>query len=241
MTKNDLKNWALENWSKLLVIVLVIVCIILLMSQCSTSRKNDNLKNNIKSLTDSVQVLELKNGDLVYAKQTLILEKNELEEYLGISKKERKELEKKLDASLALISQLSGQVRIDTLLMKDSIYISEDTVKVYFKYDDRWVALNGNTVVVDSTASTTINEIQMDVPLTMGLTDDYKVFVESGNPYIKFTDINSAAIEGSVVKKKKTYWNVGAQVGIGAQYGLIHKQLDLGPYVGVGIAFGWDF
>lgn len=222
---NKIFTWVKDNWKDCLIIIAVFVIIVLIMSTTCVNQKNKYLANNIKALTDTIQVLELDNSNLLYDKQTLILKKDELESYLGLSKKEVKELEKKLDASLAMIAKLKGQIKVDTLYIKDSIYISEkgDTIKSLFDYTDTWVAIDGYTMIIDSTESNTqINKIEMNVPLKLGLTDNYQIFATSENPYVSFTEIDAAVLENSIANQKKKRWGIG-------------------PYIGVGIGGGTDF
>lgn len=42
------------------------------------------------------------------------------------------------------------------------------------------------------------------------------------------------------VTNKRSRWTISVQTGVGAQYGLIHKQLDLGPYIGVGVSYNFQ-
>ena len=232
-------NFLKNNWKNILLIMFAIVIVILLLLQGFTRTDNRNLKNNIKALTDSMQVLETKNGDLVYARQALILEKKELEEYLGLSKKEIKELEKTLDDKLSYIAKLEGTVRVDTFTCVDTMYVDSLT-HIDFKYKDKWFALSGTTIVSESPL-TTINNVQMDVPLQVGLTDNYRIFVKTPNPYVSFTDIEGAVIEKTSNGSKPKRWNLGVQVGIGAGYDLLHKNITVGPYLGVGISYGFGF
>ena len=230
-----------KNWAKILLLVFGLVIIILLMNTTCINRKNNNLANNIKALTDSMQIIEGKNGDLIYARQSLILEKNELENYLDISNKEVKRLEKELDSKIALISKMQGMVVVDTLVMYDSIYIHEDTTIVQFNYKDNWLAMDGTTVITNYKPKTVINSITSEVPLKIGMTDDYKIFATTDNPYVKFTDIESSIISGSKLNEKKKNWNVGLQVGFGGGFDLISKRVTVGPYIGAGISYGFDF
>lgn len=218
-----MKKWyEIFPLSKLLIIIMGIIIAILVMNTTCVNRKNENLSNNIKSLLDTVNVLESKTGELIYTKQSLILEKRELEKYLDISKKEKKELEKKLNSSLAFIAKIQGSIKIDTLIITDSVYINEDTVKSVFNYTDNWVFLDGQTVFVNNGANTQINSLNMRVPLKIGIMDDYKVFATSENPYVSFTNIDAAVIEGSIANQRKKRWGIG-------------------PYIGVGIGAGTDF
>lgn len=245
MSENNNKIWTFikNNWKDTLIIFSIIIIIILIMPTTCTNRKNENLTNNIKALTDSVQTLNLKNGELLSAKQSLILEKKELEKYLDISKKDVNDLEKKLNSSLALIAKLNGGIHVDTIMMTDSVIIHNDTIDSYFNYTDKWICLDGHTSLLNNYATTTINNISMSADLKMGMTDDYKVFVTTDNPYLTFNEIDAAAIDGSVVREKKKRWNIGAQLGIGAGYNLASKtdKFFIGPYIGVGISYGFDF
>ena len=116
-------NFIKKYWKNILLFLSLIIIIILLMNTTCINNSNNNLQNNIKALTDSVQVLELKNGNLLHEKQSLILEKKEIEKYLDISNKEIKEIEKQLNSSLALISELKTNIRIDTIITTDSLII----------------------------------------------------------------------------------------------------------------------
>ncbi len=240
---NKIFSFIKNKYKDVIIIISIIVIIILLMSTTCINRRNENLTNNIKALTDSVQTINLKNGELLSTKQSLLLEKKELEKYLDINKKEINYLEKKLKSSLALISKMECEINVDTIVMTDSVIINNNTIDSYFDYKDKWVKLNGHTLFLNNTSTTTINNITMNADLKMGLTDDYKIFVISDNPYLTFNEIDAAAIEGSVVREKKKRWNIGAQIGIGAGYNLIGKtdKIFIGPFLGVGISYGFDF
>ena len=86
----------------------------------------------------------------------------------------------------------------------------------------------------------TLDSVAMNVPLTVGLTDDYQIFVKTANPYVSFPSIDGAYIKAPE-KVKSKHWNVGVQVGFGVQYGTIKKSFDVGPYVGFGVSYGWCF
>ena len=93
-------------------------------------------ENNIEALCDSLTTITLKNGDLLYEKQAYLLEIKELEDRLGISRSETKELERKLKSSLSTIAQLRGTIHVDTVICYDSIYIKDDISYVKFSYKD---------------------------------------------------------------------------------------------------------
>lgn len=233
----------IEKIKNILLILFSVVIVVLLIMQGCTRTENKHLKTNIKALSDTIQVMETKNGELVYAKQALILQKNELEEYLNITKKERKELEKLLDDKLSYIAKLEGQIKIDTLVCHDTVIHEKDITSISFKYDDIFLKLNGCTThdKINDCWRTQINNIAIDAPLTVGLTDEYRIFVKTSNPYVSFSTIEGAVIDKPSNGTKPKRWNIGIQVGIGGSYGLINKKLDFGPYIGAGISYGFAF
>lgn len=232
------------TWKDILLIILFsIVCG---LSIYNVTTKNDLTKaeNNIEAIKDTVKTYKLKNDELLYAQQGFLLEKAELEKYIGISKKTINELEKELDSKIALISKLEGNVRIDTLEVIDSIFIDNDTLFNNFVYQDNWLYLNGLTKYYDNISNTTINTIAMSAPITIGTTKDNQWFVTSENPYITFTDIKGANLE----KAKPKRWALGVQVGLGVIGGagicgssdnIVRSGwvIGFGPYIGIGISY----
>ena len=47
----------------------------------------------------------------------------------------------------------------------------------------------------------------------------------------------TAIVHVPVTKYVAKRWGIGVQVGAGVQYGAIRKQVDVGPYIGVGISY----
>ena len=210
------------DWSSvknILIIILVGICIALAMSTTCTARKNKILEHNIKALNDTVECMTLKNGELVYAKDALILEKAELEQYLDISKKECKELEEKLNSKLAYIAKLEGTIKADSLVMHDTVMVSGDTATIHFSYFDDWLTLEGTTKYHNEEASTIMNCIGWELPLKVGFTDDYRTVVTSSCPYVTFPYVESAIIEGGVANQKPKRWGVGPTFTAGLGWG----------------------
>ena len=48
-------------------------------------------------------------------------------------------------------------------------------------------------------------------------------------------------MNGLKTKQKAPHWNLGIQVGFGTQYNLVTNKFGYGPYIGVGISYGWCF
>lgn len=235
------------NWKNILLLVFGIVIIALIMSTTCTRQKLDKAENNIEALNDSVHTYQLKNGELMYEKKGFIAEKEELEKYIGVKEKEVKEIEKKLNSALATIAKLRAEVNIDTIHTTDSIEVLPDsTYNCHFDYNDRWLSLNGVTSVhLDPFQShTIINNINMEVPLKVGTTEDNQWFITSENPYVQFTNIEGANLD----KAKPKRWSIAVQFGVGgifgygisgANDGLVRSGwiVGAGGYVGLGVSY----
>lgn len=210
------------------------------------SRKLDVSEQNLKAATTELKETKLKNGELLTSKNSYIATIDDLNNLLDISKKEVKELQRKLDSKIAYISQIESNVKIEYIeIVKDSIVYVDNTPKkaiAPFHYNDQWVNLNGeNEFTFGDTFDyrTKINEISMNVPLTVGLTDDYQIFVKSPNPYFNISSIEGAVIDKSKLYPKKKRFNWGLQGGMGVMYDFIDRDIAAGLYLGIGAEFNF--
>lgn len=199
--------------------------------------KLETSEQNLIAYKGQMEQLELKNGELIATRDSYILDKKNLEEALNVSKSEVKDLEKKLNSSLAYIANMESQVRIDTVtIVKDSIIYDEgDIAQIHFDYDDDWFGVKGITDLTGPEITTSLYDIKMYVPIQWGMTDNYKIFVQSDNPYVSFTNLDGAVIDGSKLIPKQRKFGLSVQGGFGVNYDLISKQLGVGPHLGVGI------
>ena len=225
----------------LLILLFALIACVFLFSTCSKMKENKYLENNIKALVDTVQVIELRNGNLMYENQLLILEKNELQKYMDVSKAEIRDLERKLNSQLAYINKLKAEIQVDTIHCFDTLYYTPTgDLQIGFKYMDKYTEINGKTTVHDYTsANTTIDNIKMDVPITLGITDEYKFFATSDNPNVVFSDVNGAAISDRLKKKR---WGIGPTVSFGVYggYDFIQKTPSVGVGAMIGVSLHYD-
>ena len=215
-----------------LLILLTILCIILLLFSKCTADKNERLQNNIEVLIDSVRVTELKNGDLLYSKQILEVENKELAEAVGLEKNKRKEVEKELGEKIKLLAKVDGKIRVDTLILKDTVVETDFGNRINFSFKDQYLSLDGTTCLSNGIAQTKINSLSMDVPAFIGKNKQF--FIRSENPYVSFPNIRVAE---EITRPKK--WGLGIQVGIGCGYNLVDKGLFAGPYIGFGLSYNF--
>ena len=216
------------------LILLTILCIILLLFSKCTADKNERLQNNIEVLIDSVKVTELKNGDLLYSKQILEVENKELSEAVGLEKNKRKEVEKELGEKIKLLAKVDGEIRVDTLILKDTVVETDFGNRINFNFKDQYLSLDGTTCLSNGIAQTKINSLSMDVPAFIGKTNNKQFFIRSENPYVSFPNIRVAE---EITRPKK--WGLGIQVGIGCGYNLVDKGFFAGPYIGFGLSYNF--
>lgn len=199
--------------------------------------KLDRSEQNLIAYRGQVEELQMKNGELLTARDSYILRTSELGEELGVTKRELKDLKKKLGASVSYIAELEMRTRVDTtIIVRDSIIYKEpDRLVSKFLYSDQWFKIEGTHESEENHSNTTFNTIEVYTPLQVGLADNYKIWVKSENPYVQFTDINGAVIDGSKFHPKENKFSLGIQVGVGGMYDIIDKDISLGPYAGVGL------
>lgn len=243
----DKKTWGLIVETILAVIIIVI----LLTGWCNTRGQLDISNHNLQVAQDSIEVLELRNGDLVYEMSSYILEKKDLEKYLDISKAEIRDLEKQLKSKIAYISNLEGQAKYETIYVHDTVKVHGDTTDINIGYRDDWITIAGRTSLIGNLAHTRYDSIVVPTPLRVGLTDNYNIWVESKNPYLTITSIEGAAVQGSSVFQKPKRHSIGLNIGLGlgAGYGVcippsggtVNSGIILGPVVYVGVGYTYKF
>ena len=229
MESSKIKDYVKDG----LLILLTILCIILLLFSKCTADKNERLQNNIEVLIDSVRVTELKNGDLLYSKQILEADNKELAEAVGLEKNKRKEVEKELGEKIKLLAKVDGEIRVDTLILKDTVVETDFGNQINFSFKDQYLSLDGTTCLSNGIAQTKINSLSMGVPAFIGKTKD-KFFIRSENPYVSFPNIRVAE---EITTPKR--WGLGIQVGIGCGYNLVDKGFFAGPYIGLGLSYNF--
>ena len=227
-------NW--NQFKDIVIALLVIACIILALSTTCSNNRNKEYRNNIEAFADSLHSYKLKNGELLYSKKILTGDLSNAEQQLGVTKKQLKEIERQLKSKTEQLTKIEGQIKIDTIIMRDSVFIEDSILKSNFNYKDQWLTMNGQVTVDKQQIKTSLHELTMDVPVTYGVTDKNDVFVTTENPYVSIKEIN-----GMKTYKKTPHWNIGFQLGFGAQYDLRYNTVGYGPYFGIGISYGFCF
>lgn len=206
----------------------------------------DTSEQNLKAARGHIEQVELKNGELLNSRDSYIATINDLEELLDITKQEVKDIQRQLDSKVAYISKIESEVRVEYIeTVRDSIIYVNSNPNIAtstFRYNNKWVDLVGRNEFIFGEQfdyKTTIESLSMDVPLNVGLTNDYQIFVKTPNPYVSFSSIEGAVIDNSVLKPRKKRFNWGLQMGFGAMYDIMNKNIAVGPYAGVGAEFNF--
>lgn len=210
------------------ILIIVMGCII-----GETYRAKRIYKRNYIASLDTLRTYKTKNGELLVAKKAYELSNKDLEDALDKSRNDLRDIEKRLQSKIDYIAEIEGNIRIDTIIttvVKDTtIYQLRDGIYPFY-YSDRYFSLQGQTNTKEN--KTTLYNLKMDLPLTVGLTKDNQIFVNTSNPYVTITDI-----QGAKVKPKYRHFSHGIQLGIGPSYSLTGNHFDLSIYAGYGIEY----
>ena len=126
-------------------------------------------------------------------------------------------------------------VQTDTLYFRDTIKVDKP-VPVPKPYP---VYLPADTVRLVNVQHDTVEVI---VPIEQKHYRDslYDAWVSGYKPNLDSLHVYpvTKVVTTTITTNAKTKrWGIGVQAGVGAQYGTIGKQMDVGPYVGVGISY----
>ena len=225
---------------EVLVMIILFVWALSSMQRCSTMKLEYNTaQNNIVALTDSIGYYESKTGELI-AQKTMLT--GEIKDLKDSHSKELNDLYNELNSMKRKNAQLAAQIDVlvenparDTVWKYDSVLVVQSLVQP-FQFKDKWRNLSGNITLNDNKMGLNIKEDQVFFDYTVAV-DDGLIYIKSDNPYVKYNQITAIQEQ----QKKPKRWNIGFQAGFGFQYGMFSKNVDAGPYLGVGISYGFGF
>lgn len=221
----------------ILIVVLIITVIIFSKSCQNQNQENQILQNNITALLDSITYYEDKSNNIVAQKTILLGEVKDLKNINSSLYKELTDMKSKNADLVAKIDGLISMPKRDTIFIydKDSINI-ENEIKQRFYFSDEYRLLTGNIILKENTIGLNIDTDEVYFDYTIAIEDEI-LKIKSNNPYVKYNDIVSI----KKPKEKPKRWNVGVQGGLGFSYDLLHQNFGIGPYIGVGISYGFSF
>lgn len=223
-----------------LLMFILVIWAIMSMQRCSTMKEEYKAAaNNIIALTDSIEYYEAKTGELVAQKTMLTAEMKDLKESHS---KELNSLYNNLDAMKRKNSQLAAQIEniishpaVDTLWKYDTVLVAQSLIQP-FQFKDKWRTLAGNITLNDNTMGLSITEDKTFFNYTIAV-EDGLIYLMSDNPYVSYNRVT--AVQETQEKPKR--WNIGFQAGFGFQYDIFSNRPGIGPYLGVGVSYGFGF
>lgn len=226
---------------RITIVLAALLCIAIAFSAYRISDlKNDLVRanQNLSAVTDSVHELKTKNGEIIQWNQSLIVDKNTLQAQLEQEELNRKEIERKLRSKITSLTKIISEFSSDTIVLKDTVKVIDDTTRLApFNYKDDWLTVSGKTLFSGSVSETTISDLRVRVPILIGQTEDMKLFVHTPNPNVSIELMQNSLVDGTGTLEKKSRISLGVYAGFGMQYGLINKDLDLGPQIGIGVSY----
>jgi hypothetical protein len=226
---------------RITIVLAALLCIAIAFSAYRISDlKNDlaRANQNLSAVTDSVHELKTKNGEIIQWNQSLIVDKNTLQAQLEQEELNRKEIERKLRSKITSLTKIISEFSSDTIVLTDTVKVIDDTTRLApFNYKDDWLTVSGKTLFSGSVSETTISDLRVRVPILIGQTEDMKLFVHTPNPNVSIELMQNSLVDGTGTLEKKSRISIGVYAGFGMQYGLIKKDLDLGPQIGIGVSY----
>ena len=241
MLKTHTRNEMTKLGKRVTMVLALVLCLVIAFASYKISSLDRDLtkaNQNLSAVTDTVHALELKNGEIVEWNQSLILDKNQLSNRLEQEELDRKEIEKKLNSRISSLSNIISNFSMDTIFMVDTLEVIDDSTRLSeFRYADDWLTVSGRTLFSGIVSETHIDNLSVRVPITIGLTEDLKLFIHSPNPNVTIELMKNYIVDNSGVLKKRSRWSLGLYGGFGMQYGLLGKTIDFGPQFGIGVSY----
>ena len=99
------------------MILLLISTLILITLNHNSNNEKMRWEDNYYTAIDSVNVIQTRNNELIYERDNFKLNYEELDK---VSKQKIRQLENEFDKQIKYISELNGNIKVDTLIIKDS-------------------------------------------------------------------------------------------------------------------------
>ena len=204
----------------------------------SLNRQLDLSHQNLLAATDTIHEMELRNGEMLSWNASLIIDKKAIEQQLADERLDRKEIERQLRSRISSLTKTIAEFKMDTIVLSDTVAMLADSSFITsFRYSDDWTLLEGSTRIYHQTAETRITGLSVTVPITVGQTEDYQLFVHSANPHVTIQMMQNSISSSSVNDKAFRRLTLGVYAGMGFSYGTLTKAWDFGPQFGIGVNY----
>ena len=219
-------------WNKYkLSIILGIVAIVSLLLLSVGISKYRALKhqynNNMKALTEQMEVYETNNGKLVAEKTILEGDLKTLKMANEELYNQVQELKVKPKEVIYIETEVINEVHDTTYVVPEiNEYLKKD-----FDFSNKYRTLSGFIEYDKPNLGLTINQDIVNVDFIVAVKDS-KVYVTSNNPYVKYNNI-----QGVTIPKYRPSWSLGIGPSINFGYDLLNKK----PGVMAGIAISLNY
>lgn len=251
----------IQNW-KIIITALCLIFFVLLLNQCSTSKKlKEELKRqeqktaqNMAALNDSITVYKNLAGQTSYSKPIADMSVEEIKKYFpNLYDKLKNELgEVKIIWKTKLEYKDTGSVK-NTIIKLDSNqyalsydYFSKDSTlhinstNVFFADAKLIDELNNKYTVIATPGISTINDISLKMGFTTGIKKEnnlYKIFITPDNKNVIIGQIEGADVSNLLsppsASSKNKRWSIGPYIGFAIK---INKNV-IEPGAGVSLQY----
>lgn len=248
----DIKSF-FKTYKYPIIIIGVLILIIIGMGIGLYALNNRKviIKQNLDAAMDTLKVERLKNGELMASKESYVTKIKDLEDYIGVTEKEMKAIKHQLNDEIMYVGKLEALIELknEALESKDTVVIIDSSrIQAPWKFSDgKWYSVAGKTVINGKNAVSSLDSLSMNLSLKVGLTDDWRIFVTSKNPYLTVGELEGAILDENyyLKKRKKQKFTLSANIGVQGGYyvgfDIKDKELYRGPGVGIGVGLGLSY
>ncbi len=226
-TKEKLSKISVKDW---VIIALIIIIILLTFGLALYCHKYHDAERQVVIWNDSTYIYKNKYGEEYAAKNTYILEAEQLKKY----NEELYAEYKLLKDHPIVITKTKIVTKIDSIeTVPYDIQFEDSLVKWNWSAQDKdYYKINGHSSVdlTDANSpSSMIDSMEMDAKLTLNVIDNGEqlaVVAKTDNPYMKLDSMQSVVIDPAESPTMKRYFKP--------------KRWGLSVYLGLGVNCGWD-
>lgn len=235
-------KWAFGNIKNLIIVVLAILFLVAACNAYSTKKELEKTKIELVEANDSTFTYKNKVGELYAARETYIADIKQLKEENAELYQEYKHLK---DHPI-IIEKVETIIKIDSITVKDSVALYNDTYIAKFDYNDKWYNISGATSfdLPKNTASTSIFNVSLPANFTTDVIEkDKKLYflTKCDNPYVQINNIEGAVVspEQSKVLKNRFDKPWGIMIGVGPSVTVIDNTVKV--YPALQLTLGYKF
>ena len=186
----------------LYILIIIGLCWLLWINYSNMNKLEDQYKNNVEALKDTVSYYKSKTGELVATKTAFECDIKELEKLNESLHAEIKDLKIKNDVLLGM--HVSGKVEnpsVDTVFIvkQDSIYKG---FKHNFNFNNDWRTLEGYVAYIPDSLGVNITKDEIYFDYTLALDEKNNIYIKSSNPYVKYNEFTGFVIPEKPKPKK---------------------------------------